>query len=139
MQASDVDGLETPPDDVKMAASSGNSFPISVAPSLSDRLKRIDDFMRENLNSPISLSEIAEEAGVSRFHLIRVFKRTHGETPFKRLTRLRMEEAQRRLLHSRESVTEIALTCGYGNPTHFASAFRRFAGVSPTSYREKAR
>src|SRR5262249_2031909 len=86
------------------------------------RLKRIDKFMRENLGASISLNAIAQEAGLSRFHLVRLFKQAHGETPFKRLTRLRMEEAQRRLQQGRESVIEIAFACGYENPAHFATA-----------------
>lgn len=103
------------------------------------RLKRVDVFLRENLRAPLSLQQIAKEAGLSRFHLVRVFKRAHGETPFKRLTRLRIEEAQRRLRNSRDSVTEIAFACGYENPAHFASAFRRLVGVSPGEYRRKLR
>jgi AraC family transcriptional regulator len=68
--------------------------------------------------------------------LVRLFKQAHGETPFRRLTRLRMEEAQRRLRRGRESVTEITFECGYENPAHFASAFRRLVGVTPSRYRQ---
>jgi len=103
------------------------------------RLRRADAFMRENLGVPLSLEAIAREAGLSRFHFLRLFKRVHGETPFRRLTRLRMEEAQRRLRQDSESVTEIALACGYDNSAHFASAFRRLVGVPPSRYREAGR
>jgi AraC family transcriptional regulator len=99
------------------------------------RLRRVDAFMRENLGTPISLAAMAEEACMSRFHFLRLFKKTYGETPLKRLTRLRMEEARRRLVHGRDSITEIAFSCGYGNPAHFASAFRRTFGVAPSTYR----
>ncbi|MDB4964704.1 MAG: AraC family transcriptional regulator [Myxococcales bacterium] len=103
------------------------------------RLRRVDRFIRENLGSPISLQAIAREAGLSRFHVLRLFKHAYGETPFKRLTRLRMEDAQRRLARTNVSVTEIASTCGYDNSAHFASAFRRVFGVSPTAFRRMAR
>jgi AraC family transcriptional regulator len=46
-----------------------------------------------------------------------------------------MEEAQRRLRQSGESITQIAFACGYENPAHFASAFRRVVGVAPGAYR----
>jgi AraC family transcriptional regulator len=95
--------------------------------------------MRENLDAPLSLTAMAAEAAISRFHLLRMFKQAYGETPFKRLTRLRMEEAQRRLRQGHESVTEIAFACGYENPAHFASAFRRSVGVAPSSYRRAGR
>ena len=103
------------------------------------RLRRVDAFIRENLGSPLSLAQMAEQACMSRFHFLRIFKQAYGETPFKHLTRLRMEEAQRRLTHSRESVTQIALSYGYENPAHFASAFRRTTGVAPSAYRQLSR
>jgi len=103
------------------------------------RLRRADDFIRENLGTSFSLQAIARVAGLSRFHCLRLFKQAYGETPFRRVTRLRMEEAQRRLARSSESVTEIAFACGYGNSADFASAFRRMLGVSPTTFRRRTR
>ncbi|MDB4954031.1 MAG: AraC family transcriptional regulator [Myxococcales bacterium] len=103
------------------------------------RLRRVDDFIRDNIGSAFSLKALAREAGLSRFHFLRLFKQTYGETPFKRVTRLRMEAAQRRLARSRESVTEIASACGYENAAHFASAFRRMFGVSPMAFRRLVR
>jgi AraC-like DNA-binding protein len=103
------------------------------------RLRRVDEFIREKLGSSFSLQAIAREANLSRFHFLRLFKDAYGETPFKRLTRLRMEEAQRRLVRTSESVTEIAFACGYENSANFASAFRRTFGVSPTAFRRLAR
>jgi AraC-like DNA-binding protein len=103
------------------------------------RLRRVDRFIRENLGASLSLGAIAHEAGLSRFHVLRLFKQAYGETPFKRLTRLRMEDAQRRLARTNESVTEIGFACGYDNSAHFASAFRRVFGVSPTAFRRMAR
>lgn len=100
------------------------------------RLKRADAYIRENLGTPLSLKDIARDAGISRFHLLRLFKQAYGETPFKRLARLRIEQAQALLSGSRRPVTEIAFLCGYENPAHFASAFRRQVGVSPNSYRK---
>jgi AraC family transcriptional regulator len=103
------------------------------------RMRRVDAFLRENLKAPLSLETMAAVACVSRFHFLRLFKRAYGETPLRRLTRLRMEEAWRRLVHEREPITQIAFTCGYENPAHFASAFRRTFGVSPSAYRQPTR
>lgn len=109
-------------------------------PSRDDlRLRRVDALMRENLGATLSLKAMAEEACISRYHFLRLFKQAYGETPFKRLTRLRMEEAQRRLARGRESITQIAFSCGYENPAHFASAFRRTFGVAPSAYRRVGR
>jgi AraC family transcriptional regulator len=103
------------------------------------RIRRVDDFLRENLATSISLDDVADIAGVSRFHLLRLFKHAHGETPFRRLTRMRIETAKERLLSSDRTITEIAFACGYGNSAHFATAFRRWVGVSPAQYRQQNR
>jgi AraC family transcriptional regulator len=100
------------------------------------RMKRVDDYLRANLGASISLDDMADVAGISRFHLLRLFKDSYEETPFRRLTRMRMEEARRRLVQSRESVTDIGFACGYENPAHFASAFKREFGLSPRQYRQ---
>lgn len=102
-----------------------------------ERLRRADDFMRAHLDSPLTLQGIAECVGLSRFHTLRLFKSIYGETPIKRLTRLRMERAQLLLGQDGDSVTEIAFRCGYENPAHFASAFRRHTGMTPTEFRRR--
>jgi AraC family transcriptional regulator len=102
-----------------------------------ERLRRADDFMRAHLESPLTLQGIAECLGLSRFHTLRLFKSAYGETPIKRLTRLRMERARVLLGQDHDSVTEIAFRCGYDNPAHFTSAFRRHTGVTPTEFRRR--
>ncbi len=101
------------------------------------RLRRVETFMRENLGVPLSLEDLAREAGFSRFHLVRMYKKAYGETPFRRLTRLRIELARGLLSEGHETVAQIALRCGYDSPTHFAGLFRRSVGVSPTAYRRR--
>lgn len=103
------------------------------------RLRRVEAYMRANLPASVSLQSLADEACMSRYHFVRMFKRAYGETPFKRFTRLRIEEAQRLLANSGATVTEIARACGYDNPAHFATAFRREVGVAPRDYRDALR
>lgn len=101
------------------------------------RLRRVNAFIRDDLAADHSLKELAAVAGLSRFHLVRLFKKTYGETPFRRLTRLRMEEAMRLLTEGRDPIIQVALSCGYENPAHFASAFRQSVGVSPSQFRRE--
>jgi hypothetical protein len=49
------------------------------------RLRRVDDFLRAHLAESFSLETLARHAGLSRFHLLRLFKEAYGEAPFKRL------------------------------------------------------
>jgi AraC family transcriptional regulator len=82
-----------------------------------------------------SLAMLAEECGISEARFAEVVRRTTGETPWRYHLRLRVREAQRLLRTSRLSVTEIAYRCGFSTPSHFAAAFRRTAGATPTQWR----
>lgn len=112
----------------------------AVRPSKRDdvRMQRVDDFLRANMASQITLDDVAGAAGISRFHLVRLFKDTYQETPFRRLTRIRIEETKTRLRLTQLSITEIAFACGFTTSAHFASTFRRSVGMSPTEYRDRA-
>jgi AraC family transcriptional regulator len=101
----------------------------------SARLGRVEEYLRAHLAGPVSLGDLAAVAGCSTFQLIRFCKSHWGETPIRRLTRLRMERARDLLRHSDASIIAISLECGYGNATHFATAFRRSVGMSPSNYR----
>lgn len=98
-------------------------------------LERIDAYMRANLAHPLSLTEIAQTVDRSTFQVIRLAKRHWGETPFVHLTQLRMAHARKLLETDHSSTAAVALQCGYANPAHFALAFRRVTGMSPSRYR----
>jgi AraC family transcriptional regulator len=114
----------------------GGRTPPKLVPRDFPRVRRVREYMQANLSADLSLEVLAGLAYMSRFHLIRVFKQVYGETPLRFLTRLRMEHARQRLVRGNDPVSIIAFDCGYPNPTHFAAAFRRFVGVTPTAYRE---
>lgn len=100
-----------------------------------ERVRRARVFLRENLHRPVSLAEVAAEAGMSRYHFLRVFRRQTGVTPLRYLTRLRIEQAGDELTRGAGTISEIAYRYGFANPAHFSTAFRRQTGLSPTAYR----
>ena len=101
------------------------------------RMRRVHDYMRAHLGSPLSLEELGKIACVSKFHLIRMFRQVYGETPHQRLLKLRLEEASRRLRHTDADIAKVGADCGFASPAHFAAAFRKQVGVTPTAYRER--
>ncbi|MFG1604920.1 helix-turn-helix transcriptional regulator [Actinoplanes sp. NPDC049265] len=107
------------------------------APALRDdaRVARVIDLLHAKAHTAVSLAELAAAAGLSRFHLLRLFKQHTGETPAQFHLRLRLDRARRLLRTGTASVSEIAVRCGFADSSHFARAFRRATGVSPTSYR----
>jgi AraC family transcriptional regulator len=102
----------------------------------SRRLRRVDDYMHANLAECISLRDLANVACLSTFGLIRVFKQAYGETPYQRLTRLRIERACLLLRVRDKRVADVAVECGFVSHAHFAAVFRRAVGVTPTAYRQ---
>lgn len=123
---------------VHLLKTHGGEMPTIASGREEARLRNVNAYMQENLHKSISLQDLAREAGFSRFHLLRLFKKTYGETPYRRLTRMRIENARVLLTTTSEAVLEIAFRCGFENPSHFASAFRRAVGVSPSDYRRAA-
>ncbi len=99
------------------------------------KLRRITDWMAENLSEEFSLVRLADQAGMSEFHFNRLFKRATGMPPSHYQIKLRLETARRLLRETTKSVITIANEVGYSNPSHFAQLFRKATGLSPTDYR----
>jgi AraC family transcriptional regulator len=105
------------------------------------RIFRAMDYISLNIERDLSLEEISCAAAFSPFHFHRIFKAVAGENVAEFARRLRIELAANRLLaYPRESVTEIALSCGFSSSQNFAKAFRQLHTMTPNQYREvKAR
>ena len=101
------------------------------------KLRRITDWMAENLAEEFSLPRLAARAGMSEFHFNRLFKRATGVPPSQYQIKLRLDAARRLLRETKKSVITIANEVGYSNPSHFAQLFRKATGLSPTDYRRQ--
>ena len=100
------------------------------------RIDRVIDYLRENLNRPTKLSELAQVACFSEFHFHRIFSAVTGETLNGFENRQRLEKAARLLRYSKQSLTEIALDCGFSSSATFSRAFRSGFNTSPSQYRK---
>ena len=99
------------------------------------RARRLIAYIEEHIGEDICLADLAAEAGLSRHYFCRAFKQSLGETPCRYAHLRLMRLAQEQLLGSRKTVTEIAHELGFSSSNHFASAFRRHTGMSPTEFR----
>lgn len=101
-------------------------------------LMRIADAMglmeREYARS-ITLAELAEAAGLSRNHFLRIFRQATGTSPIEYLIGLRAGKAAELLRGTRMTVTEIALETGFSDGNYLSRIFRRLYGISPSAYR----
>lgn len=96
------------------------------------------NFISNNIEREVTLSEIAEVASFSPFHFHRLFKAVVGENVAEFTRRIRLELAANRLLgYPEKDVTSIALSCGFSSSQRFAKIFRQRYDSSPTEYRKK--
>jgi AraC family transcriptional regulator len=103
------------------------------------KLRRVIDFIEAHLQESIGLDDLAEAAGLSPNHFLRVFKLATGETPYHFLRARRLERARRLLAEDAMPLAELALECGFANQAHFTAAFSRELGISPGRYRRAVR
>jgi AraC family transcriptional regulator len=98
-------------------------------------LRRVQDYVHSNLAAAITLVELSRVAGLSRRHFLRAFRESTGDTPLGYVRALRIEEAKRRLSQGNQSITEVALDCGFSHAQHFATTFRTATGLAPSAFR----
>ena len=106
-----------------------------------DRKRAIESALWIEAHSadPIDLNALAQRAGLSSYHYLRVFAAALGVTPHQFVVRSRLRHAARLLADEERSVTDIALDVGFADLSNFVRSFRRAAGVSPRGFRQLAR
>ncbi|MEY4305300.1 MAG: hypothetical protein RIT52_1475 [Pseudomonadota bacterium] len=100
-------------------------------------LMRAIAIMEANIEDPMSPSLIAEELGISTRQLERLFVRFLNSTPKHYFMEMRLNRARNLLVQSEQSVTEIAMACGFQTTSHFSKVFRAHFGTSPVMQRAK--
>ena len=110
-----------------------------TSPRASRAVVAAQEFMADNTDRTITLSDIARAASISPFHLARQFKSATGATLHQSHLRLRIAKAIAHLDEGERNLTRLALDLGFANHAHFSSVFRTLAGVTPTSYRNRPR
>jgi transcriptional regulator GlxA family with amidase domain len=94
---------------------------------------------REHLDAPLTVEDLAEQAGMSSRHFTRAFIAETGTTPSKAVERLRIEVARQRVQSSSEAIESVAQTTGFRDPERMRRAFIRAFGQPPQSLRRAAR
>lgn len=95
------------------------------------RLAAVIARMEGNLEDPISLSDLARDAGMSTRQLERLFRRYLGRSPKKYYMETRLSRARNLLMQTGMSVIEVALASGFTSPSHFSKCYRAHYGATP--------
>lgn len=102
------------------------------------RVKRVQEYIDDNLGRPITLDELAAVAARSKFHFARTFREAFGMSPVRYLASRRVDEAKKLLRGSTMSLAEIAVACGFASQSHMTTVFRKVLSTTPGLYRRGA-
>lgn len=104
-----------------------------------DKFGALHEWINDHLADDLSLSILADQAGMSERSFSRHYAETTGQTPARAIERLRVEAARRLLLESRLPIKRIAQRCGFGSEETLRRSFLRLLEVSPQDYRSRFR
>lgn len=89
----------------------------------------------KNIETPLSLKDLAHQIGTNEFNLKKYFKEVFGTTVFGYLHEYRMEQSREQLCREGSKITEVAQRMGYKHATHFTAAFKKYYGYLPNKIR----
>ena len=100
------------------------SLPLSVRSAIRQ--------MKQHIEDPISIAEIAQRSGMSARQIERLFNRHFEMSPARYYIAMRIDRAHELLLYSNRSILEVAVSTGFASTSHFAQWFRRLVGIKPS-------
>ena len=100
-------------------------------------IKNACDYISKNFTQNITVSDIAEHLHLTKNHLIKLFKKELKETPNQYVLKLKLIYAQYLILHSEQTLQQIAFACGFNTPSYFAKRFYEHFSVLPSELRKR--
>lgn len=100
------------------------------------RLKRVLNFIEDNLEENLTMRDLAEAADLSLYHFTRCFKRDTGFTPYRYIIERRIAKAKELISGSQMPLAQVALASGFGSQANFTSMFHRVVGMPPGVWRK---
>lgn len=97
--------------------------------------RRLVDYIRANLSTNVSVTELAGLVQMSPSHFARVFKASFGVTPYRYVKQQRVEEAKIILASTKLTASQVSITFGFSSQSRFVRVFRQFTGVTPKQYK----
>ncbi|MRH41568.1 helix-turn-helix domain-containing protein [Aquibacillus halophilus] len=102
-------------------------LPVAIAKTI--------QFIEQHYQEDLTLTDMVEVSGLSKYHFTRLFHRTVKDTPIKYLTKIRMNHALELLQNKELTIEEVARTLGYTNANYFSKVFKNVLDVNPSEYR----
>ena len=100
-------------------------------------VSRVTHFMAENVESNLTLQQIASYAGYSESYFYRRFVKETGHAPIDYFIHLKINKASIFLIKTSMTVAQIAAKLGFNSPDYFSRTFRRIVGISASEFRKQ--
>jgi AraC family transcriptional regulator len=120
---------------------SSRSRPVRLLPTkplAGWKMRRVIEYIEDNLEGDLSLQAMAAEVDISPLYLARAFKSAVGQSPHQYVLARRIERAKELLRNTDLPVVDVALSSGFSSQSHLSHWFIRQVGVSPAVYRRQA-
>lgn len=111
----------------------------SPVPESNPLMEQVKTDITDHYMLDISLDDLALKYNMSKSHFSKKFKSYAGVGFHKFLTLVRIQNAERLLVTTSESVTEVASLCGFNDSSHFTQTFKKLKGMTPGEYKKKNR
>jgi AraC family transcriptional regulator len=102
-------------------------------------IRRVVAFIHDHLEQPLTLTDLAQVAGVSIFHVVRQFRQATGQAPAAYVQGARIAWARRLIATTDTSLAQIALITGFADQSHFSRRFRHHTGTTPGAFAREHR
>ena len=103
----------------------------------SQKLRACEKFMDAHLGDDLRVEDIAAAIDISAFHFSRAFKKSTGKTPHRYLTEKRISFAQKLVVYTDRSLSQISRDVGFCSPSHFSTVFHAVTGSTPSTLRRR--
>lgn len=104
-----------------------------------DRFKPLIQHIEENVGEKMTIEQAARRVNLNHFHFCKLFKKMTGRTFVEYVNVCRMNEAERLLHDTDNSITDIASHVGCDNPNYFTKLYKQYKGMTPSQARKHKR
>ena len=109
--------------------------PINVDDAITDKIKIILKYIKENYTEQLTVKDMAEQLNFSEYHFMRFFKKHLGVTCIEYINNYRLDIAAKKLSTTNHSIMEIALETGFNNISYFNKLFKEKFKLTPKEFR----
>jgi YesN/AraC family two-component response regulator len=101
------------------------------------KVEKIIQYMHQNINNKVTLTELSEMVHLSPFYLSKSFKETTGYSVIEYFNKIKIDKAKELMIEGNKKVKEVAQALGFTDEFYFSRMFKRIEGISPSEYSSK--